>query len=229
MEDGEDCDCGTFEECPKVDPCCDPFTCKLTTEAECASGPCCDECRLKEKGVVCRESANECDLPEHCTGDTGDCPNDLHKKNGSPCGDNSGHCFNGYCNTVSQQCEKIWGYGESDFRLAWFLTSFTSLTQLLLHHEVYSGEDLNCKAFSDLISGGKAADNQCFEQFNSKGSINGHCGSDSSGRFIKCSPENLKCGSLQCQLGARSPVIRGLDQLFSRTIISIKGVEYECK
>ncbi|XP_045474873.1 uncharacterized protein LOC123680809 isoform X6 [Harmonia axyridis] len=187
VEDGEDCDCGTFEECPKIDPCCDPFTCKLTTEAECASGPCCDDCRLKEKGMVCRESANECDLPEHCTGETGDCPNDLYKKNGSPCGDNSGHCFNGFCNTVSQQCEKIWGYG------------------------------------------GKAADNQCFEQFNSKGSINGHCGSDSSGRFIKCAPENLKCGSLQCQLGARSPVIKGLDQLFSRTIISIKGVEYECK
>ncbi|KAL3269344.1 hypothetical protein HHI36_008416 [Cryptolaemus montrouzieri] len=187
VEDGEDCDCGTFEECPKVDPCCDPFTCKLTTEAECASGPCCNQCRLKEKGVVCRESSNECDLPEHCSGETGDCPNDLFKKNGSPCGEDSGHCFNGYCNTVSQQCEKIWGYG------------------------------------------GKAADNQCFEQFNSKGSINGHCGSDSNGRFIKCAPENLKCGSLQCQLGARSPVIKGLDQLFSRTIISIKGVEYECK
>ncbi|KAF2904688.1 hypothetical protein ILUMI_01494, partial [Ignelater luminosus] len=187
VEEGEDCDCGTIDECPTVDPCCDPITCKLTKEAECASGPCCDDCKLRERGVVCREAMNECDLPEHCSGETGDCPADVYKKNGNSCGDNTGYCFNGVCPTLTIQCEHIWGYG------------------------------------------GISADVQCFDQFNSKGSINGHCGSDAQGKLIKCAPENVRCGSLQCTLGNRYPLVKGLDEMYSRTIISIKGIEYECK
>ncbi|XP_060529617.1 uncharacterized protein LOC132704027 isoform X2 [Cylas formicarius] len=187
VEEGEDCDCGSIDNCRNIDPCCDPITCKLTKEAQCASGPCCEHCRLKERGHICRDATNECDLPEQCSGDSGDCPSDVFKKNGSPCGKDTGYCFNGVCPTLALQCEHIWGYG------------------------------------------GIAADQECFEQFNSKGSINGHCGSDTNGRFLKCSPENVRCGSLQCQLGNRYPVVDGLDQLYSRTIISIKGVEYECK
>ncbi|KAJ4431295.1 hypothetical protein ANN_19892 [Periplaneta americana] len=187
VEEGEDCDCGTIDECHELDPCCDPITCKLTTEAECASGPCCNNCRLRARGVVCRDAANECDLPEHCSGENGQCPMDIHKKNGNPCGTNTGYCFNGVCPTLNIQCEQIWGYG------------------------------------------GIAGDKQCFDQFNSKGSINGHCGMDSNGQYTKCDPENVRCGSLQCQLGNRYPIVAGMDQLYSRTIISIKGVEYECK
>ncbi|KAJ3642080.1 hypothetical protein Zmor_024898 [Zophobas morio] len=188
VEDGEDCDCGTIDECPSVDPCCDPITCKLTTEAQCASGPCCDNCMLRERGVVCREPSNECDLPEYCSGDSGECPTDVFKKNGHPCGYH-GYCFNGVCPTLALQCQNIWGYG------------------------------------------GTAADDQCFETFNSKGSINGHCGSSGSGTFVKCSPENVKCGTLHCQKGKRKPVLgSGTDQLpFSRTFVTIQGTEYECK
>ncbi|XP_068896560.1 disintegrin and metalloproteinase domain-containing protein unc-71 isoform X5 [Tenebrio molitor] len=188
VEDGEDCDCGTIDECPSVDPCCDPITCKLTTEAQCASGPCCDNCMLRERGVVCREPSNECDLPEYCSGDNGECPVDVFKKNGHPCGYH-GYCFNGVCPTLALQCQNIWGYG------------------------------------------GTAADEQCFEKFNSKGSINGHCGSVGSGTFVKCSPENVKCGTLHCQKGKRQPILgSGADQPpFSRTFITIQGTEYECK
>lgn len=39
-------------------------------------------------GIVCRKETNECDLPEHCTGDSGVCPPDVYKKNGNPCGSN---------------------------------------------------------------------------------------------------------------------------------------------
>lgn len=57
-----------------------------------------------------------------------------------------GYCFNGDCPTLSEQCERIWGYG------------------------------------------GAAADRQCYDQFNTKGSINGHCGSDTK-NFKKCDAE----------------------------------------
>lgn len=62
-------------------------------------------------GVICRDATNECDLPEHCSGDKGECPENMHKRNGSPCGQD-GYCFNGTCPTVDNQCEIIWGYGE---------------------------------------------------------------------------------------------------------------------
>ncbi|XP_031627825.1 disintegrin and metalloproteinase domain-containing protein unc-71 [Contarinia nasturtii] len=195
VEDDEECDCGTNEECEN-DPCCDSITCKLKTEAECASGMCCDNCKLRERGVICRDARNDCDIPEHCTGDSGECPKDVYKKNGNKCGEvksalgeviAEGYCFNGECPTLDGQCEKIWGYG------------------------------------------GMSADEQCFDQFNTKGSINGHCGKDNNGDYKKCELENVKCGSLQCKDGDRHPNIAGLDQMSSKTVISIKGVEYECK
>lgn len=72
---------------------------------------------LQERGVVCREATNECDLPEQCTGDSGECPVDIHKRNGSPCSSekDKGKCFNGFCPTFTSQCEYIWGYGKLFF------------------------------------------------------------------------------------------------------------------
>ncbi|XP_035721048.1 disintegrin and metalloproteinase domain-containing protein 11-like isoform X18 [Vespa mandarinia] len=187
IDDGEQCDCGSFEECHELDPCCDPITCKLTSEAECATGPCCSNCKLRARGVICRESTNECDLPEVCSGETGQCPPDVYKKNGNPCSNNAGYCFNGVCPALNLQCEQVWGYSST------------------------------------------AADKQCFVQFNSKGSINGHCGTDASGHFVKCESDNVHCGSLQCQLGYKQPIIDGMDELYSVTHITMKGQEYECK
>lgn len=43
--------------------------------------------QLREQGVVCRESRNECDISEYCTGDSGECPKDVYKKNGYQCGE----------------------------------------------------------------------------------------------------------------------------------------------
>lgn len=67
--------------------------------------------QLLAPGVVCRESTNECDLPEVCSGQTGQCPPDVYKKDGNPCSDNKGYCFNGVCPALDLQCEQIWGYG----------------------------------------------------------------------------------------------------------------------
>lgn len=41
--------------------------------------------QLRAPGFTCRESVGECDVPEECTGDNGQCPPDVYKKNGSPC------------------------------------------------------------------------------------------------------------------------------------------------
>ncbi|XP_078041038.1 disintegrin and metalloproteinase domain-containing protein mind-meld isoform X3 [Augochlora pura] len=185
IDEGEQCDCGPIEECKDFDPCCDPITCNLVREAECAAGPCCNKCKLVASGVVCRKATNECDLPEVCTGKSGQCPEDVYKKNGNPCSNNSGFCFNGVCPALDLQCQQIWGYG------------------------------------------GIAADKHCYEYYNSKGSLNGHCGTDSSGHYIKCEPENVHCGSLQCQQGNKQPVIDGMDH--ARIIMSRQSKEYECK
>lgn len=42
--------------------------------------------QLRQPGFICRDAYNECDLPEICTGESGQCPTDVYKKNGSPCG-----------------------------------------------------------------------------------------------------------------------------------------------
>ncbi|KAL0841707.1 hypothetical protein ABMA28_013979 [Loxostege sticticalis] len=187
LDEGEECDCGTIADCQSLNPCCDPFTCRLTKEAQCASGECCERCQLKPRGVVCRDATNECDLEETCTGLSGTCPPDSHRKNGEACEEGKGYCFAGQCPTLSLQCERIWGPGTV------------------------------------------GADKECFEQFNSKGAVTGHCGKDSNGHYIKCETENVRCGSLQCQLGNRYPVVSGMDEYYTRTVITIKGNEYECK
>jgi len=47
--------------------------------------------------------------------------------------------------------------------------------------------------------------------------------------FLYPHNRNVQCGTLQCKDGERQPVNDGIDQLYSRTIISIKGQEFECK
>ncbi len=44
-----------------------------------------------------------------CTGFTGLCPPDLFVKNTIACADGRGHCFNGRCPLMSDQCAAIWG------------------------------------------------------------------------------------------------------------------------
>ncbi|XP_066955437.1 disintegrin and metalloproteinase domain-containing protein 23-like isoform X28 [Macrobrachium rosenbergii] len=111
VDEGEQCDCGPRDKCNQIDPCCDPITCRLKLEAECATGPCCDNCRLRPKGYMCRKAKTECDIPEYCDGLHGSCPLDIYKKTGNKCGNGKGYCFKGVCPTLNNQCEVIWGYG----------------------------------------------------------------------------------------------------------------------
>ena len=58
VETGEECDCGTVDEC-QADTCCDPITCKFAEGAECARGPCCTpECKVR-----CATCCATCSIP----------------------------------------------------------------------------------------------------------------------------------------------------------------------
>ncbi|XP_072006311.1 zinc metalloproteinase-disintegrin-like VLAIP-A [Engystomops pustulosus] len=94
-ETGEDCDCGSVEEC--TDKCCDAATCKLKEGAQCSGGKCCSNCRVKPAGSVCRSAKGECDLSEMCDGRSATCPSNSFRMDGSPCRNGKGYCYKGKC------------------------------------------------------------------------------------------------------------------------------------
>ncbi|XP_061788037.1 disintegrin and metalloproteinase domain-containing protein 12-like [Nerophis lumbriciformis] len=55
--------------------------------------------------------------------------------------------------------------------------------------------------------GAKAAPGICFQRVNSAGDPYGNCGKDAKGSFAKCDARDAKCGKVQCQGGAKRPVI----------------------
>ncbi|KAJ2726450.1 hypothetical protein GGI07_000588 [Coemansia sp. Benny D115] len=105
-EKGEECDCGTSDEC-KNDPCCDASTCKLKAGAQCADANdlCCKQCKIVPKNTVCRPQYSECDVQEVCDGESSECPPDSHVKDGASCGKSSGlECASGQCTSRDAQC-----------------------------------------------------------------------------------------------------------------------------
>ncbi|XP_067389763.1 disintegrin and metalloproteinase domain-containing protein 33 [Emydura macquarii macquarii] len=109
LEDGEECDCGELEEC--TNPCCNAHNCTLKAGAQCAHGDCCQNCKLKTAGTMCREPAGSCDLPEYCTGASPYCPANVYLLDGSACASGEAYCSNGMCMTHHQQCVQLWGPG----------------------------------------------------------------------------------------------------------------------
>uniref|UniRef100_A0A8C2IX43 ADAM metallopeptidase domain 19a n=1 Tax=Cyprinus carpio TaxID=7962 RepID=A0A8C2IX43_CYPCA len=109
VEEGEECDCGEPEEC--TNNCCHPSNCPLKVDAQCAHGVCCEDCKLKQAGTMCRGAAGACDLPEYCTGGSPYCPSNVYLLDGSSCQHGRAYCYNGMCLTHEQQCLQLWGYG----------------------------------------------------------------------------------------------------------------------
>ncbi|XP_077946549.1 disintegrin and metalloproteinase domain-containing protein 23 isoform X2 [Gasterosteus aculeatus] len=106
VEVGEECDCGARAECYK--DCCKK--CSLANGAHCSDGPCCNNtCLFYPRGYSCRYAVNDCDISETCSGDSGQCPPNLHKQDGYYCQVNKGRCYTGECKTRENQCKYIWG------------------------------------------------------------------------------------------------------------------------
>uniref|UniRef100_A0AAY4AYU4 ADAM metallopeptidase domain 23a n=1 Tax=Denticeps clupeoides TaxID=299321 RepID=A0AAY4AYU4_9TELE len=90
VEVGEECDCGARMVSLYSD--------------------CCKKCSLMcDKCLFCREAVNDCDITESCTGDSGQCPPNLHMQDGYSCQVNQGRCYGGECKTRENQCKYIWG------------------------------------------------------------------------------------------------------------------------
>uniref|UniRef100_A0A3B4VLM3 ADAM metallopeptidase domain 11 n=1 Tax=Seriola dumerili TaxID=41447 RepID=A0A3B4VLM3_SERDU len=108
VEPGEECDCGS----QVVSTCCKK--CTLTHDAMCSNGLCCSGCKYERRGVVCRDAVNDCDIPETCTGDSSQCPHNVHKLDGYMCDTSQGRCYGGRCRTRDGQCRGLWGYNSAD-------------------------------------------------------------------------------------------------------------------
>ncbi|XP_036679296.1 disintegrin and metalloproteinase domain-containing protein 1a-like [Balaenoptera musculus] len=106
VEEDEQCDCGS--DCD-IHPCCDQ-ECMLKAHALCNPGPCCNNsCQYEPIGHSCRPALGECDLPEFCLGNSGECPSDTYKQDGTPC--QQGYfCVEGHCRNHDVQCADIFGY-----------------------------------------------------------------------------------------------------------------------
>ncbi|KAF9366883.1 hypothetical protein BGX34_000001 [Mortierella sp. NVP85] len=108
-EAGEECDCGSPQDCEK-DPCCDGKTCKLKSGAVCddVNDDCCQGCQFRPAGQVCRKALSECDIEEVCSGTSATCPKDEYIPNQTACTGPKNRtgllCANGLCTSRDFQC-----------------------------------------------------------------------------------------------------------------------------
>ncbi|CAH1796798.1 unnamed protein product [Owenia fusiformis] len=117
-EADEECDCGTAQECPTTDPCCEVGTCKLKASSQCGGGECCSNCTYSMQGTLCRAANGECDLNETCSGNSGECPTDVEKIDGTLCYNDTAYCYRGSCMSRDAQCKNIFGPSASN-NVAW--------------------------------------------------------------------------------------------------------------
>ncbi|XP_053548133.1 disintegrin and metalloproteinase domain-containing protein 8 [Bombina bombina] len=147
VESGEECDCGTPEECNN--PCCNATSCQLKEGAECAQGECCQQCKIRPVGEMCRKQKGDCDLPEYCTGTLAQCPEDAFQENGASCGSGRGYCYNGECPSLNQQCKTLWG---SDAQVG---------PDICFDSNVQGNEHLHCKKTNRVYKGCRSKDVKC--------------------------------------------------------------------
>uniref|UniRef100_A0A8B9H5C2 ADAM metallopeptidase domain 11 n=1 Tax=Astyanax mexicanus TaxID=7994 RepID=A0A8B9H5C2_ASTMX len=90
---------------------------KLLDPPECGNGfvEQGEECDCgSQRGIMCRDAVNDCDVPEMCTGDSSQCPPNVHKLDGYTCDAGQGRCYGGRCKTRDAQCQALWGHNAAD-------------------------------------------------------------------------------------------------------------------
>ncbi|XP_006107907.1 disintegrin and metalloproteinase domain-containing protein 21-like [Myotis lucifugus] len=108
VENGEQCDCGTFKQCYS-NTCCES-DCRFSPGSICNRETCCTNCTQAPAGTLCRPIQNICDLPEYCMGKDTNCPSDFYLQDGTPCTED-GYCYEGNCTDRSMHCKEIFGEG----------------------------------------------------------------------------------------------------------------------
>uniref|UniRef100_A0A8C6AQJ2 Disintegrin and metalloproteinase domain-containing protein 5-like n=1 Tax=Monodon monoceros TaxID=40151 RepID=A0A8C6AQJ2_MONMO len=109
LESGEECDCGTLQNCTHPD-CCDPRTCTKKKNKICGSGECCTRgCKIKPVNTPCRQPVDECDFLEFCDGNNAHCVPDTYARDGQSCDSGDSFCYKGRCRSFTRQCRKLIG------------------------------------------------------------------------------------------------------------------------
>ncbi|KAM9043534.1 disintegrin and metalloproteinase domain-containing protein 5-like [Megaptera novaeangliae] len=109
LESGEECDCGTLQNCTHPD-CCDPRTCTKKKNKICGSGECCTrDCKIKPVNTPCRQPVDECDFLEFCDGNNAHCVPDTYARDGQSCDSGDSFCYEGRCRSFTRQCRKLIG------------------------------------------------------------------------------------------------------------------------
>ncbi|XP_059039437.1 disintegrin and metalloproteinase domain-containing protein 21-like, partial [Mustela lutreola] len=106
LDQGEECDCGSFKQC--YNNFCCTNDCTFTIDSKCNTGRCCTNCTYSPPGTLCRPIQNICDLPEYCQGESLACPGDFYMQDGTPCTE-EGYCYHGNCTDRTVHCQEIFG------------------------------------------------------------------------------------------------------------------------
>uniref|UniRef100_W5LQ25 ADAM metallopeptidase domain 11 n=1 Tax=Astyanax mexicanus TaxID=7994 RepID=W5LQ25_ASTMX len=217
VEQGEECDCGSQVDCSRAGgACCKK--CTLTHDAMCSNGLCCNRCRYEQRGIMCRDAVNDCDVPEMCTGDSSQCPPNVHKLDGYTC--DAGQVFS---RTFIQYTSISYSLSLSLYSLIHlspslishsfphlfsysFSHSFSPFSHLLSLHcasysqgRCYGGRCKTRDAQCQALWGHNAADRMCYEKLNTEGTEKGNCGRDPSGQgWVQCNKQDVLCGFLLC-------------------------------
>ncbi|NWT15767.1 ADA11 protein, partial [Vireo altiloquus] len=205
VEAGEECDCGSLAECARSGGnCCKK--CTLTHDAMCSDGLCCKGCKYEPRGVSCREAVNECDIPETCTGDSSQCPPNLHKLDGYFCENEQGRCYGGRCKTRDRQCNALWGRSECWPGL---------------------GGRRGGRA-GDTRSLPGSAERFCYEKLNVEGTERGNCGREGLG-WLQCNKQDVLCGFLLCANISGSPRLGELSGEIATTTFYHQNRYVDCR
>ncbi|KAM4883688.1 disintegrin and metalloproteinase domain-containing protein 32-like [Sylvia borin] len=70
----------------------------------------CGTAQLMKRNTVCRPATDaQCDLPEVCSGSSATCPPDEYVQDGQDCGQGTGYCYHGRCQSSELHCKRIYG------------------------------------------------------------------------------------------------------------------------